>query len=81
MAGIVGTILIGLLVGLIARLIMPGSGPRGLVITIVLGIGGAFVATMVGQTMGWYQSGETAGFVGAVVGAVALLAIYRAFQR
>lgn len=78
---IVGTILIGLIVGLLARLLMPGGGPRGLVITILLGIGGAFVTTLVGQTLGWYEAGETAGFIGALIGAMALVFLYREFGR
>lgn len=78
---VIGTILIGLVVGLLARLLMPGSGPRGLIITILLGIGGAFVMTFVGQTLGWYQAGETAGFIGALIGAMALVFLYRELGR
>jgi uncharacterized membrane protein YeaQ/YmgE (transglycosylase-associated protein family) len=74
---ILGTILIGLVVGAIAKLIMPGKGPGGLIITILLGIGGALLATHLGQLVGWYQAGQSAGFIGAVVGAVLILFIYR----
>ena len=74
---ILGTIFIGLVVGAIAKLIMPGKGPGGLIITILLGIGGALLATHLGQLVGWYQAGQSAGFIGAVVGAVLILFIYR----
>lgn len=63
------TIIIGLLVDVLAKLIMPGRDPRGVIITTLLGIGGAFVATYLGQAIGWYQPGESAGFVGAVIAA------------
>ena len=79
--GILGTIVIGLVVGLLARLLTPGIGPAGIVVTVLLGIGGAFVATFVGQTMGWYAVGETAGFIGALVGAMALVLVYREIMR
>ena len=74
---ILGTIFIGLVVGAIAKLIMPGKGPGGLIITILLGISGALLATHLGQLVGWYQAGQSAGFIGAVVGAVLILFIYR----
>lgn len=79
--GILGTIVIGLLVGLLARLLTPGSGPTGIIVTMLLGIGGAFVATFVGQTMGWYEIGQTAGFIGALIGAMALVFVYREIVR
>lgn len=79
--GILGTILIGLVVGLVARFLTPGSGPRGVVVTILLGIGGAFLATFVGQTMGWYDVGQTAGFIGALVGAMVLVFVHREIVR
>jgi uncharacterized membrane protein YeaQ/YmgE (transglycosylase-associated protein family) len=56
---------------------MPGKDPGGFIITILLGIAGAFVATYLGQAVGWYQAGEAAGFIGAVVGAIILLVVYR----
>jgi len=74
---IIVTILIGLVVGVIAKLLMPGRDPGGFIITILLGIAGAFVATYLGQAVGWYRADQSAGFIGAVVGAVILLAIYR----
>ena len=74
---IIGTLLIGLLAGIVAKLLMPGRDPGGFIITILLGIAGAFIATWLGQAVGWYQVGEQAGFIGAVVGAVVVLGIYR----
>jgi len=75
--GIIWTILIGLAAGVVAKLLMPGKDPGGFIITILLGIAGAFVATYLGQAVGWYQAGEAAGFIGAVVGAIILLVVYR----
>jgi uncharacterized membrane protein YeaQ/YmgE (transglycosylase-associated protein family) len=74
---ILWTILIGLVVGAIAKFIMPGKGPGGFIVTILLGIGGALLATHLGQFAGWYHAGQSAGFIGAVVGAVLILFIYR----
>jgi uncharacterized membrane protein YeaQ/YmgE (transglycosylase-associated protein family) len=74
---IVWTIVIGFLAGLVAKLLMPGRDPAGFVITIVLGIGGALLATWLGRELGWYRADQSAGFIGAVVGAVVILAIYR----
>jgi len=78
---ILWTIIIGFLAGLVAKLITPGRDPSGFIITTLLGIAGAFIATYLGQAIGWYQAGQGAGFVGAVVGAVIVLAIYHAFRR
>ena len=74
---IIGTIIIGFLACVVAKLLMPGRDPGGFIITILLGIVGAFVATYLGQAVGWYRSDEGAGFIGAVVGAVLVLAVYR----
>ncbi|GAB3371224.1 GlsB/YeaQ/YmgE family stress response membrane protein [Azotobacter armeniacus] len=74
--GILGTILIGLLIGVVARFIKPGEQPMGWIMTILLGIGGSLVATYGGQALGIYRAGEAAGFIGAVIGAVVLLVIY-----
>lgn len=76
MMNLLGTILIGLVAGLIARAIKPGNDPMGWIMTILLGIGGSLLATWGGQALGLYQAGETAGFVGAVVGAVILLVLW-----
>jgi uncharacterized membrane protein YeaQ/YmgE (transglycosylase-associated protein family) len=75
--GIIWTIIIGLLAGIVAKFLMPGRDPGGFIITTVLGIIGALVATYLGQAIGWYRAGEGAGFIGAVVGAIIVLAIYR----
>ena len=74
--GIIGTIVIGFLVGLIARFIKPGNDPMGWIMTIILGIAGSFAATYGGQALGIYHAGEGAGFIGAVVGAVVILVVY-----
>ena len=75
--GIIWSIIIGFVAGLVAKFLMPGRDPGGFIITTLLGIVGAVVATWLGQAVGWYRAGEGAGFIGAVVGAVILLAIYR----
>jgi uncharacterized membrane protein YeaQ/YmgE (transglycosylase-associated protein family) len=75
--GFIWTIIIGFLAGAVAKFLMPGRDPGGFIITILLGIIGALVATFLGQSVGWYRAGEGAGFIGAVVGAVIVLAIYR----
>jgi uncharacterized membrane protein YeaQ/YmgE (transglycosylase-associated protein family) len=69
--------LIGLIVGVVAKFVMPGKDPGGMIVTMLLGIAGSFVATFLGQAIGWYKQGATAGFIMSVVGAVLLLAIYR----
>jgi uncharacterized membrane protein YeaQ/YmgE (transglycosylase-associated protein family) len=74
--GIIGTIFIGLIVGLLARFIKPGDDKMGWIMTILLGIGGSLLATYGGQALGLYQAGQGAGFIGALVGAVVLLVIY-----
>ena len=70
------TIIIGFIVGLIARAIKPGNDKLGLIMTTILGIAGAFLANFVGQKMGWYGPGEAAGWIASVVGAMILLFIY-----
>lgn len=75
--GILLTIIIGFLAGIVAKLLMPGRDPGGFIITTLLGIAGAFVATFLGEAAGWYRAGEGAGFIGAIVGAVIILALYR----
>ncbi len=75
--GILWTIIIGFVAGVIAKFLMPGDNePTGFVLTAVLGIVGAFVATFLGQALGWYKPGEGAGLIGAVVGAIIVLLIY-----
>lgn len=70
-------ILIGLLVGIVAKFLMPGKDPGGFIITTLLGIAGAIVAKYLGQALHWYQPGEPAGFVASVIGAIILLVLYR----
>ena len=81
MGPIIATLVIGLIVGAIAKLLMPGKDPGGCIITILLGIAGAFVASYLGQALGWYQPGQPAGFIGSVVGAMILLLLYRFLFR
>ena len=77
MFSFIGSIIIGGLAGVVAKFLMPGRDPGGFIITILLGIGGAMVATWLGQAVGWYGAGDSAGFIGAVIGAVIILFIYR----
>ncbi len=74
---ILGTLVIGLIVGAIAKFLMPGPDPGGCLITILLGIAGAFVAGFLGRVIGWYEPGQPAGFIASVIGAMLLLLIYR----
>ena len=80
--GIIWTIIIGFVAGIIAKLITPGPNePSGFILTTLLGIGGAFLATWLGQAIGWYGPDEGARFVGAVVGAIIVLAIWGFIAR
>ena len=75
--GIIWTIIIGFVAGVLAKFIMPGDNePSGFILTTILGIVGAFVATFLGQALGWYRPGEGAGLIGAVVGAIIVLLVY-----
>ena len=74
-------ILIGLVIGAVAKLLMPGKDPGGFIVTMLLGIAGSLVATWLGRVVGLYQEGQSAGFIMSVVGAVLLLAIYRMIAR
>jgi len=76
---ILGWILFGLVVGILARFLMPGRDPGGFVVTIVLGVVGALFGGFLGRSVGWYQEGEPVGFLMAVLGAIVLLAVYRVF--
>ena len=78
---IIGTLIIGLLAGLVARFLMPGRDAAGFIVTMVLGVAGAFLATWLGRELGWYREGQTAGFIGAVVGAIIILVLYRLLFR
>ena len=75
------TIFMGLIVGVIAKLLTPGRDPGGFIVTILLGIAGAAVAGWIGRALGWYGPGDAAGFIASVVGAILLLLVYRMFQR
>jgi uncharacterized membrane protein YeaQ/YmgE (transglycosylase-associated protein family) len=79
--GIIGWIVIGGIAGLIAKLLMPGRDPGGCIITILLGVAGALVAGWLGHAIGWYKTGEGAGFIAAIVGAFIILGIYRLIVR
>jgi len=77
--GIIWTILIGFIAGVLAKLIAPGANePSGFILTTILGIVGAFVATFLGQALGWYEAGEGAGLIGATVGAIIVLLVWGA---
>ena len=73
--------IIGLIVGALAKLIMPGKDPGGLIVTILIGIAGSLVGTWLGRAVGWYQEGQSAGFIVSVLGALLLLAAYRLIRR
>ncbi len=81
MFSFIGAIIIGLLAGIVAKFVMPGRDPGGTIITILLGMGGALLATYLGQAVGWYGPNQGAGFIGAVIGAIIILALYRMFAR
>ena len=74
-------ILIGLVVGALAKIIMPGRDPGGFIVTILLGIAGSVVGTFIGRAVGWYQEGQSAGFIVSLLGAILILAIYHFFRR
>ena len=73
--------IIGLVAGALAKLIMPGKDPGGIIITMLLGIAGSLLAGYLGRALGWYQAGQGAGLIMSVVGAILLLAIYRLLKR
>ncbi len=79
--GIITTLIIGLVVGAVAKLLMPGDDPGGIIITMLLGIAGAFAAKFIGEAFGFYNEGEAAGFIASVVGAMLLLFLYRLMAR
>ncbi len=75
------TILIGLVIGAVAKLLMPGRDPGGFFITIIIGIAGSILATFIGRALGLYAEGDSAGFLMSVVGAILLLFLYRLIAR
>jgi uncharacterized membrane protein YeaQ/YmgE (transglycosylase-associated protein family) len=81
MLNLLWIIFIGLIAGAVAKFVMPGKDPGGILITIVLGVAGALLSTLLGRLVGWYQPGDSAGFIGAVIGAVILLLLYRLLKR
>ena len=81
MLNLIWTIIIGFIVGVVAKFLMPGKDPGGFIITTVLGIVGALLATFLGRLIGWYQAGQSAGFIAAVLGALILLVIYRFIKK
>ena len=78
---ILWTILIGLVAGVLARLIVPGKESGGFLVSIIIGIVGALVATFLGRAVGWYEPGQSAGFIGATIGAILVLVVYHALRR
>jgi len=78
---LIWTILIGFVAGLVARMLAPGTGPSGFFLTAALGIAGSLAATFLGQFVGWYKEGETAGFIAATLGAIVLLVLYHIFRK
>lgn len=77
MFNLLWTLFIGLIIGAVAKLLMPGKDPGGWIVTILLGIAGSFVASYLGRMVGWYQEGQSAGFIMSVLGAILLLFVYR----
>jgi uncharacterized membrane protein YeaQ/YmgE (transglycosylase-associated protein family) len=81
MMSILGTIFVGLIVGALARFVMPGEQKMGWILTCLLGIGGSLVAGFIGQALGWYRAGQGAGWIASVVGALVLLFVVNRFSR
>jgi uncharacterized membrane protein YeaQ/YmgE (transglycosylase-associated protein family) len=76
MVSLLGTLIVGLVVGLLARALKPGKDHLGWIMTMLLGVTGSFLATYLGMALGWYEQGEAAGWIASVVGAMALLAMF-----
>ena len=77
MGHVLWTLIIGLVIGVVAKLLMPGRDPGGCIITMLIGVAGSFIASYLGQALNWYKSGEPAGFIASVLGAMLLLLLYR----
>lgn len=77
---ILWTLFIGLIIGAVAKFLMPGKDPGGIIITMLLGVAGSFIATYLGRALGFYRDGSAAGFIMSVIGAMILLLIYRLFK-
>ena len=80
MLTLIWELVIGLVVGAVAKFLMPGKDPGGIWITMIIGIAGSILATYIGQAIGWYQAGQGAGFILSVVGAIVLLLVYRVIK-
>jgi uncharacterized membrane protein YeaQ/YmgE (transglycosylase-associated protein family) len=78
---ILWALIIGLVVGAVAKFVMPGKDPGGILTASLIGVAGSFLATFLGQALGWYQRGQAAGFIASVIGAIFLLSIYRMFRN
>ena len=78
---IIWMLVVGLVVGAIAKLLMPGRDPGGMIVTMLLGVAGALVAGFLGRSLGWYREGQPAGILASIIGAILLLALYRLFAR
>jgi uncharacterized membrane protein YeaQ/YmgE (transglycosylase-associated protein family) len=78
---IIWAIIVGLVAGALARLIVPGKQPGGFIVTIILGIVGALLATFLGKALGWYEAGESAGLIGATVGAILVIVVYNMIRK
>jgi uncharacterized membrane protein YeaQ/YmgE (transglycosylase-associated protein family) len=74
--GIIWTLLIGLVIGAVAKFLMPGKDPGGIIVTSLIGVAGSFIATYAGRALGWYHEGQSAGFIMSVIGAIVLLGVY-----
>jgi uncharacterized membrane protein YeaQ/YmgE (transglycosylase-associated protein family) len=74
------TLIIGLVIGAVAKLIMPGKDPGGIIVTMLIGVAGSLIATYAGRALGWYQEGQSAGFIMSVLGAIVLLGVYHLFR-
>jgi uncharacterized membrane protein YeaQ/YmgE (transglycosylase-associated protein family) len=81
MFSLLWTAMIGLIVGAVAKLLMPGKDPGGFIVTMLLGLAGSFVASYLGRLLGWYKEGQAAGFIMSVLGAILLLYLYRLATR
>jgi uncharacterized membrane protein YeaQ/YmgE (transglycosylase-associated protein family) len=81
MFSLLWTAIIGLVVGALAKFIMPGKDPGGILVTMIIGIAGSFLGTFLGRMVGHYQEGQSAGFIMSLIGAIILLAIYHFFRR
>lgn len=79
--GIIWTLIVGLIIGAIAKLLMPGRDPGGIIVTILIGIAGSFLAGFVGGELGYYRAGSGPGIIASILGAMALLFVYRAVKR